>query len=103
MPEQPLLLRRRLADHHRPLELREVAPDGRARPGDEDVALAERDAARERVWDRGVAADLTPVARVRPLENVLGPVDLADRVEHREGRLVARALRDLRLVTPGRV
>ena len=40
--EEPAHLVRRLADDHRALELGVVAPDGRARLGDEHVAFLER-------------------------------------------------------------
>ena len=52
----------------------------------------------EGVRDRGVAPDLAAIAGMRAArEEALGAVDLADRVEHREGRLVRRALRHLGL------
>ena len=48
--------------------------------------------------DRRVAPDLPAVAGVRAAgERALRAVDLADRIEHRERRLVARTLRHLRL------
>jgi hypothetical protein len=50
------------------------------------------------VRDRRVAPDLAAVARRRAaIEEALRAVDRADRVEHRERRLVARARRDLGL------
>lgn len=98
MLEHPLLLAARLADEHRPLELREVAPNGRARAGDEDVADLEHEVPRQSMWNRRVATDLSAVAGVRSAgECALRAVDLADRIEHRERRLVARPLRDLGL------
>ena len=62
MVEHPRLLVGRLADHHRPLELREIAPHRRARAGHEHVARLEDDVVRERVRDRRAAADLAAVA-----------------------------------------
>ena len=102
MAEHARLVDGGLADHHRPLELGEVAPDGCARSGDEDVSLLEHDVARERVRDGGVAADLPAVARVRTgREDALSPVDRPDRVEHGERRLVRSARRDLGLGDTG--
>ena len=98
MVEHPPLLVGRLADHHRPFQLREVAPHGRARAGHEHVAVLEDDVVRERMRDRRAAPDLAAVAgacaaRVR----VLAPVEGPERLEHRRRRLVRRALRHLRL------
>ena len=91
--EHPLLLGRRLAEEHRPLELRQVAPDRRARARDEDVASLEHEVPGERVRIRRVAADLPAVAGVRARRDEgLRAVDLPDGVEHRERRLVARTV-----------
>jgi hypothetical protein len=54
------------------------------------------------VRDRGVATDLAAIAGVRAArDEALRAIDLADGVEHRVGRLVARALRGLRLRDTG--
>jgi hypothetical protein len=93
MREHPFLLGGRIADEHRSLELGEVAPDRRACARHEHVALLEHEVPGERMRDRGVASDLPPIPGVSAArEEALRPVDLTDRVEHREGGLVARAL-----------
>jgi hypothetical protein len=100
LEHRPLLLRRR-PDHHRALELGEVAPDRRACSGDENVARLKGDVRGQRVGDRRVAADLSAVAGTRPVEErILRAVDRSDRIQHCQRRLVARALRDLDLRQP---
>ena len=85
-------------DDHRALELGVVPPHGRGRLGDEHVAHLELDVVRDRVRPAAAAADLAAVARRgsvgRPL---LAGVRRAERVEHRERRLVPGAEARLRL------
>ena len=98
MVEHPALLVGRLADHHRPLELGEIAPHRRARAGHEHVSRLEDDVVRERVRDRRATADLAAVAGARAARvRVLAAVERAERLEHRRRRLVRGALRHLRL------
>ena len=98
MLEHLPLLGRRPADHHRPLELRQIAPDRCGRAGDEDVALLEGDVRSQCVGNRGIGPDLPAIAGARPFEErVLRAIERADRVEHRQRRLVARALRHFHL------
>ena len=82
----------RLADDHRPLELGVVAPDRSARLADEHVAGLEGDVVRDRVRPRAPLADLAPVAgRDAVRRGEPAAVGRAERLVHRERRLVARA------------
>ena len=101
MVEEPALLVGRLADHHRPLELGEIAPHGSARARHEHVARLEDDVVRERVRDGRAAPDLAAVpgagaSRVR----VLSAVQRPERLKHRRRRLVRGPLRHLGLGQP---
>ena len=80
----------RLADDHRPLELGVVAPDRRARLGDEDVALLELDVVRDRVRPGAPQPDLAAVAgRDAVGGRLLAAVGAVERLQHRERGLVA--------------
>ena len=79
----------RRADDHRPLELRVVAPDRRARLRHEHVAGPELDRVRDRVRPRAAQPDLAAIAGRRARRR-REPADVAERREHRERRLVTR-------------
>ena len=81
----------RRADDHRALELGVVAPDRRARLGDEDVALLELDVVGDRVRPGAAQADLAAVAgRDAVGGRLLAAVRAVERLQHRERRLVSR-------------
>ena len=90
------------ADHDRTLELGVVAPDRRARLGDEDVAGAELDVVGDRVRPRAARADLAPVARLHAVRRrELARRRRPRRSEQRERRLVPGAEARLRLGDAG--
>ena len=73
--EQPFLLGRGIADEHRPLELREVAPDRRACTRDEHVAGLEHEVSGESVGERRISArSARDTRRYAPLEKKLCPL-----------------------------
>ena len=76
------------ADDHRPLELRVVAPDRRARLGDEDVARLERDVVRDGMRPGAAQPDLAAVPRRDAVGRSLLPDVVAERREELERRLV---------------
>ena len=89
--QAPHLVGRR-ADDHRPLELGVVAPDRRARLGDEHVALLELDVVGDGVRPRAPQPDLAAVAgRDAVGGRLLAAVGAVERREQRERRLVPRA------------
>src|SRR5215213_8995387 len=91
---------RRLADHHRALELRLVAPDGCPGLRNADVAPREADVVRDGVRPRAALPDLAAEARLRP---VAGAEEAARavRLEHGEGGVALRLEARLRLRTAG--
>src|SRR5262249_55243160 len=85
--------------HHRTLELGVVAPHRRAGLCDEDVAGLELDVVRDRVRPRAPKADLAPVPRLDAVRGALLP-GVAERLEHRERRLLRGTQARLRLGDP---
>ena len=89
--EEPARLVARRPDDHGPLELGVVAPDRRARLRDEHVAHLELDVVGDRVRPGAAQADLAPVAGRRAVGRALLPAEaIAERLQHRQCRLVAR-------------
>src|ERR1700674_1658930 len=87
--EQPSHLVGRRADNHRPLELRVVAPDRRARLRHEYVAFPELDVVGDCVRPRAAQPDLAAVAGRRAVGGrEPAPVPLTERLQHRERRLM---------------
>ena len=99
--EEPAHLVRRLADDHRALQLGVVAPDGRARLGDEDVAFLEADVVGDCVRPRASQPDLAAIARRDAVgRRLLAAVGAVESLQQRQRRLVSGPEAGLRFRRP---